>query len=293
MIKQSFNLLRLAIKSSNKSKFIGLLATVIVFELFEIFIIFKLNGVRGDLYQAIQDYKPELIWLAIEKFVGYAFVLVFSGGYLGFFINRLSFFIRRGLTAHFLENGRGVAAEASLFGQRIQEDLRNFGEQSVTFWLAVFRASLKFPLFVGLVVSLTQWYVGLTLVIAVIIGTYLTGLVSRKLVVLQAEQESNEADFRSKLSTLAWARVAETFFKINKAIKVLSFTQSGLQQGFVLMPFILLLPLYIAKTIALGPFFRATDALGKVIDSLVVLIDNRQLIVGIQSTLKRIETLSE
>ncbi len=289
MLKQSFTLVTRAAKE-HKQVWLYL-ALVILLELIEIGGLYKLNIIRGDLYEAIQQYKPHQIWVAVGQFTGYAMVMVLTGGYLGWLGNRLSFAIRTGLTSFYL--GVLDTVTASNRGQRVQEDLRNFGDQSCTFWLAVFRAGLKLPIFVALIIGLTKWYIGLGVVVAVLGGTYLTKVVANRLVKLQAIQEGNEATFRQELSVFHFANITKIFHRINSQLKWLSFTQSGLGQIFVLLPFMLLLPLYISKELNLGTFFRAVDALGKVIDSLSVLIDNRQILVNIQSTLARLQDLDK
>jgi hypothetical protein len=87
--------------------------------------------------------------------------------------------------------------------------------------------------------------------------------------------------------------VRDKFDEVNKAFKYLSFTQSGLSQVFVLLPFILLMPLYISKTITMGAFFQSVNALGKIVDSLSVIIDNRTLLVNIETCLLRIKFFTE
>lgn len=287
MLRQSYKLLRRSMKYDTSIwKYIIL---VVGIELLEIAGLFKLNMIKGDLYKAMESYQIPAIWTAIAMFCFIAGLLVITGGYLGFLGNRLSFKIRTGLTHYFIEHQ--PRTEVSNFEQRVQEDLKRFGELSVEFWIAIFRASVKLPVFLGVIITLTQWYTGLGIVMAVVGGTYLTKVVAARLAVLQAVQETNEAEFRKDLRLVIYAAIEKQFHKINQRLKYLSFTQSGLGQAFVLLPFIALLPMYISKALDLGGFFRGVDALSRVIASLTVLIDNRQLLVNIQTVLQRVSTL--
>ena len=284
---------------NNKSnwKWLGI---TIALELCVITLLYFLNQQYGFLYQGIQDYNTKLIWKSVATFAGLAGVLVVFAGYTTFFANKLAFGIREGLTNFYSDKlfTTDTLQDIPNVGQRLQEDIRNFGRFSVEFWLSIFKAVIKLPLFLGVIIGLTQWWVGVIVLIAVILGTLATKIVSNKLIKYQVIQESNEAEFRRALQqhqnpeTLAtFASIKQFFLVINTQIKKLNFLQSGLGQTFVLMPFIILLPLYISKTITMGAFFQSVNALAKVIDSLTILIDNRMLIADVQTTVERMRVL--
>lgn len=288
MFKESFNLFKIAFKNNTDNNKFFLIAFIL--EVLSIAGLYLLNQVYGELYQAIQEYNQSSIYSAIFQFSAIAMLLVLINGYMGFYLNKLAFSLRVGLTNYFLVQKESIF-NVSNVEQRIQEDLKRFGEGSVEFWFAVFRSLVKVPLFLGVIITLTQWYVGLIIFVAVVIGTVATKKVSNLLVILQAEQETNEANFRKNLSLVNYEQIKFCFVAINKQIKKLSFVQSGFGQGFALLPFIVLMPLYISKAITMGAFFQAVNALGKVIDSLSVLIDNRQLMVNIGTALNRVNKL--
>lgn len=293
MFTQSFNLFKTAFKYEKSNKR-NLIITVFL-EVLAITLLYFLNQKYGTLYEGIQTYNTHLIWRSILEFAGIAGVLVVIGGFITFFTNKLAFSLREGLTAYF-HNQLSELRRVENVEQRIQEDLRNFGQKSCELWFAVFRSAIKLPLFLGVIVTLTHWWVGFVILIAVVGGTVATKLLAKKLIDLQATQESNEATFRKNLiegkgHLTQFQLITKYFHLINTQIKKLSFLQSGLGQTFVLLPMILLLPLYIAQTINMGVLMQSANALGKVIDSLTVLIDNRGLIVNISTCLKRMETL--
>jgi ABC-type uncharacterized transport system fused permease/ATPase subunit len=293
MFKQSFALFCTAFKfeKSNKKNLI----ITIALEILAITLLYFLNQKYGTLYVGIQTYNTYLIWRSIAEFAGIAGVLIIVGGFITYYSNKLAFSIREGLTTYF-HNQLDELRRVENVEQRIQEDLRNFGQKSCELWFAVFRSAVKLPLFLGVIVALTQWWVGLVILAAVVGGTLATKLLARKLIDLQAIQESNEATFRKNLISgeghqTQFQVIVKYFHLINTQVKKLSFLQSGLGQTFVLLPMILLLPLYIVKAIDMGVLMQSANALGKVIDSLTVLIDQRQLIVNISTCLKRMETL--
>jgi len=295
MFKQSFQLFRTAFKLEKSTRIH--LAITLVLEFLAIGLLYVLNQKYGTLYEGIQGYNTALITRSIIEFASLAGVLVIVGGFITFYTNKLAFSIREGLTKYF-HTQLNKLRQVENVEQRVQEDLKHFGEYSCDLWLAVMRSLIKLPIFLGVIVTLTQWWVGIVIFIAVVAGTLATKLLAKKLIHLQSIQESNEATFRKGLihdtpkKHAFHFRVLKRFFNLtNTQVKKLSFLQKGLGQTFVLLPMILLLPLYLAKTIDMGGLMQSANALGKVIDSLTVLIDERQLIVNISTCLKRMETL--
>ncbi len=290
MLKQSYHLFKLAIVANKKPVLLNFSIAVFL-EVTSVGLLYWLNKQYGTLYQAIQQYDTTGIWHSINMFTILAMILVIVNGYLGYFIAKLAFDIRTGLTRFFLNLDRLPAHDN--IEQRVQEDLKRFGESACEFWFAVLKSMLYLPVFLGVIVTLTEWYVGLLVFAAVAVGTWLTKLVANRLVKEQAIQENNEANFRKDLTLDNYEIISVKFFTINKIFKYLSFTQSGLGQAFALLPFILLMPLYISKAITMGAFFQAVNALGKIIDSLSILIDSRQVIVQIETCLHRLRFLTE
>lgn len=291
MFSQSLKLFRIAFRNESTCKTNFVIALTL--ELVSIALLYYLNQSIGSLYDGIQSYKADVIYKAMFLFAGLAGGLVLVQGWGGYFTNRLAFAIRTGLNTYFTTKFVNLASIDNI-EQRIQEDLRNFGERSCEFWGAIISSLLKLPLFVGVVVSLTQWWVGLILILSVLLGTLATKVLAKKLIALQAEQESNEANYRKTVKNgvfAAFKHIQYSFNLINNQVKKLSFLQGGLSQTFVLLPFFILIPMYLSKKIAMGVLMQASRAMGEVIDSLTVLITQRQLIVNISTCLVRMETL--
>lgn len=296
MLKQSLTLFKRAFNECKTAK-INLIL-VLILEALSITGLYFLNKQYGLIYQGIQDYNIPMIWKGVGLFSAIAGLLVVVGGVLTYYTNKLAFDIRTGLTVYYFNQFLKLHSYQNI-EQRIQEDLKNFGERSCEFWLAVLRSAVKLPIFMGVIITLTQWWVGVVILIAVVLGTLATKLLAKKVIELQAEQETNEANFRLEIpknrrfAMMIFDQITTMFNAINKQVKKLSFLQYGLGQTFVLLPFIILLPLYISKAVTMGGFMQSVNALSKVIDSLTVLIDNRMMIVNISTCLKRLEKLDE
>ena len=280
MIKTAF--------ANNKSCY-KFFAVTVLLQLISIAAIYYLNQLYGDIYNGLQNYDSSLVWMGIGKFSAVAMFLVVNNGYLAKLINRLAFEVREGLTI-FYSNKAPIDIEN--YSQRIQEDLRKYGELSTELFFAIFKAVIKLPLFIGVIFTLTNWYTALTIILVTVVGTIATMFLSKKYTQLMILQESLEANFRKNL-LIDYFKIAikPNFIKLNNEFKKLSFLTFGLGQAFVLLPFILLIPLYFSKVLTLGSFMQSVNALCKVIDSLSVLIDNRTTIANYDAVVKRIGEL--
>lgn len=260
-------------------------------------LLYFLNNVYGDLYNAIQAYKPIEAWRAVATFTGLAFIAVVLDSYKTFELNRLNMKMRTSLLTFFIKNDYTDKANNHLTThQRLQEDTFKFTEITVELAVAFFEAAIKIPLFIGVIVTLTDWKTGAIVLVSVIAGTILSKVISTKLVTARSEYESAEAILRESLKTKTlkatiYDTVLKTYDEYNKQLKKLTFVTGGLGQGFVLLPFILLLPLYFAKVLTLGSFFQSVKALDKIIQSLSVIIDNRNKITMYLTSKKRLEEL--
>lgn len=260
-------------------------------------LLYFLNNVYGDLYNAIQAYKPIEAWRAVATFCGLAGIAVILDSYKTFELNKLTMNMRTSLLSFLVKNDyTDKANNHETTHQRLQDDTFKFTEITVELAVAFFEAAIKVPLFIGVIVTLTDWKTGLIVLISVVAGTILSKVISTKLVTARSDYESSEAKLRESLKTktlkaTVYDAVLATYDEYNKQLKKLTFVTGMLGQTFVLLPFILLLPLYFAKVLTLGAFFQSVKALDKIIQSLSVIIDNRNKITMYLTSKKRLEEL--
>lgn len=260
-------------------------------------LLYFLNNVYGDLYNAIQAYKPIEAWRAVATFTGLAFLAVVLDSYKTFELNKLTMNMRTSLLTFLIKNEYTDPNNIhQTTHQRLQEDTFKYTEITVELAVAFFEAAIKIPLFIGVIVTLTDWKTGAIVLVSVVAGTILSKVISTKLVTARSEYESAEAILRESLKTKTlkstiYDTVLKTYDEYNKQLKKLTFVTGGLGQTFVLLPFILLLPLYFAKVLTLGSFFQSVKALDKIIQSLSVIIDNRNKITMYLTSKKRLEEL--
>lgn len=260
-------------------------------------LLYFLNNVYGELYNAIQAYNAKEAWRAVATFCGLAGLAVILDSYKTFELNKLTMNMRTSLLSFLTKNDyTDKANNHETTHQRLQDDTFKFTEITVELAVAFFEAAIKVPLFIGVIVTLTDWKTGAIVLVSVIAGTILSKIVSTKLVTARSDYESAESKLRDSLKTKSfkeeiYCAVLTTYAEYNKQLKKLTFVTGGLGQTFVLLPFILLLPLYFAKALTLGSFFQSVKALDKIIQSLSVIIDNRNKITIYLTSKKRLEEL--
>jgi ABC-type uncharacterized transport system fused permease/ATPase subunit len=257
-------------------------------------ILYFLNQIYGSLYDAIQNYKEQAAWAAVASFCALAGIGVLVDSLKTFELNKLVMKMRTRLITS-LVNTTHPTDET--YNQRIQEDTYKLTEVTVELGTAFLEAALKIPLFIGVIVTLTNWWTGAIVLVAVVTGTILTKVISTGLVKARSDYESSEAILRRSVGIedkfwKSYDNVLVTFKEFNQQLKKLTLLTGGLGQTFVLLPFILLLPLYFSKVLTLGAFFQSVKALDKIIQSLSVIIDNRNKITMYLTAKQRLESIS-
>lgn len=265
--------------------------------LLQIGMLYYLNTIYGELYNAIQNYQEKAAWNAVAAFSGIAGLLVLVEALKTFEINKLQFTMRTCLLSFLLKNDYKDKTNSNfVLSQRIQEDSAKYTEVLVELSVAFFEALVRIPLFISVIMTLTSVWTGVIILISIVLGTILTKIVGKKLVIVRSEYETAEALFRNEINTeftlkKYYELVKQTYSKYNEELKKLTFTVGGLNQVFVLLPFVVLMPLYFSKALTLGSFLQSSRALDKIIQSLSVIIDQRQNITKYYTAKKRLEEL--
>jgi putative ATP-binding cassette transporter len=261
---------------------------------------YYINQIYGRLYNGIQTYNLHEVYVSVGLFCALAAVAVVLDAYETYELNRLFVKMRTTLINKVYKDlNVNESVDSQTIPQRIQEDTIKFCSTSIDLGTAFFKAAIKIPLFIGVITTLSNWWTGLIVFVAVVLGTFATKWISKTLVTARSDYESSEALLRNKFNNTysfpqnIYNTVLDTYAKYNKELKKLSLLSGALGQTFVLLPFILLLPLYFAKTLTLGSFLQSAKALDKVVSSLSVIIDNRATMTIWLTANNRLEKINE
>jgi putative ATP-binding cassette transporter len=198
--------------------------------------------------------------------------------------------------------------------QRIMEDIRSFTRTSLAFLLIIFGSLIDLVSFTGIL-----WSKSTLLVIVVLgyslIGTLLTVLIGRRLVALNFNQLRYEADFRYSLvhvrdnaESIAFyqgekpevAHIGERFRSVlgnfNLLIgwqRNLSFFTTAYSYLPVVLPFLVLFPLYFKGKIQYGDMVQANFAFTQVYAALSLIVSQIEQITNFAAGIKRLSTFAD
>jgi len=204
--------------------------------------------------------------------------------------------------------------------QRISEDVNWFTEKTLALSVGFFENLVSVVSFVILLWALSTevmfWGVevpGSLVWIALfyaLLGTYLTHLIGRRLIVLNYHKQRLEAEFRLALirvrensESIAFYRgearetkninavfssLLNNFSNIIDVTKRVTFAVSSLNQANLVFPLIIAAPAYFAGRIPLGGVFQTANALNKVVESLSWFIENYINLADYSATIERL-----
>ena len=262
-----------------------------------------MSYIGRDFMTALQTKDSPLFYWKLAEYL-MAFVIatpiVVSYSYTE---QRLSLLWRRWLSHHILARYFSDRAyyKLNLRGdidnpdQRIEEDVRSFCAQSLTFCLIFFNSTVQLFLYVYVLWSIS----GALLVAAVaysIIGSVVTYFLGRPLIGLNFAQLKKEADYRYKLinvrdsaeSIAFYGREAREFTRTRQRLKAalsnllqvvnwnrnLQFFTTGYNYILTILPTVFVAPLFFAGQIEFGSVIQAGAAFGFVINALSIVVNH-------------------
>ena len=179
--------------------------------------------------------------------------------------------------------------------QRIEEDVRSFCGQSLTFCLIFFNSTVQLLLYVYVLGSIS-----VSLLVAAVayalIGSIVTYFLGRPLIGLNFAQLRKEADYRYKLinvrdsaeSIAFYGREAREFTRTRQRLKSalnnllqvinwnrnLQFFTTGYNYILTILPTVFVAPLFFAGQIEFGSVIQAGAAFGFVINALSIVVNH-------------------
>ena len=262
-----------------------------------------MSYIGRDFMTALQTKdSPLFYWKLAEYLVAFVIAtpIVVSYSYTE---QRLSLLWRRWLSHHILARYFSDRAyyKLNLRGdidnpdQRIEEDVRSFCAQSLTFCLIFFNSTVQLLLYVYVLGSIS----GALLIAAVvysIIGSVVTYYLGRPLIGLNFAQLKKEADYRYKLinvrdsaeSIAFYGREAREFTRTRQRLKSalnnllqvvnwnrnLQFFTTGYNYILTVLPTVFVAPLFFAGQIEFGSVIQAGAAFGFVINALSIVVNH-------------------
>lgn len=315
----------------------ALLAAVITMELGIVAINVLFNQWTNRFYNAMQEYQwdtfiSELLWFCMLAAI-YIVLAVYQ-----LFLNQwLQIRWRRWMTGRYLAGWLDAANHyrMQLVGdaadnpdQRIAEDIQMFVERTLNLSIQFLSAVVTLGSFVVILWQLSspaplhlfggQWtipgYLVWAAIIYAILGTWLTHLVGRALILLNFNQQRYEADFRFNLVRVRenaeqialmggepaerdrlldrFGFVVRNWRLIMTRTKWLTGFTASYSQFSLVFPFIVVSPAYFAKTIPFGALIQTASAFGSVQNALSIIVTQYRTIAEWRAVIERLSGFS-
>lgn len=218
---------------------------------------------RQWFWQAVQDKQYHLFWIYIMQFSGAALALCLISGYSSYFINRLSNLYRSEMTHSALEH---LEPDLENYNQRIQEDCKIYPQLSIGLIRLFLSAIVQIGFFLFVICqSLPFWYCLVPIAYS-IIGTLFASRVAKPLVKLNYDVQNLEASFRNDLTIVRYLPTSALNVVMFKVLKRLTMFQSFYNQITVIVPYLLLSPLYFTGGMHFGVFMQVSSTFNSVTD---------------------------
>ncbi len=276
------------------------------------------NTFNKDFFNALQNFDKAALINSLLHFSVIVVVFVCAYGYAFYFNGLLSVRWRRWLTENclkkWLDNHTHYHMQLKHNSvdnpdQRISEDLEQFPELTLSVFSMLFRSSLTLISFgyilwnlsgslsipVGAHHIVIPGYLFWGSLLYTVLGTWIVGLIGKKLAGLDYQQQRFNADFRFSLARmretgeqialyqgesaelnkfdLLFGRIFNNYTTLLRLRKRLMFFTNGYDVASLVFGIFLAVPLYLQKKIQLGGMMQISSAFGQVIGAFSVLIN--------------------
>jgi putative ATP-binding cassette transporter len=283
---------------------------------------FVMSYIGRDFMTALQTKdSPLFYWKLSEYLMAFVIATPISVFYT-YTENRLGLLWRRWLSHHILARYFSERAyyRLNLRGdidnpdQRIEEDVRSFCAQSLTFCLIVFNSSVQLLLYVYVLGSISVALL-IAAVAYALIGSVVSYFLGRPLIGLNFTQLQKEADYRYKLinvrdsaeSIAFYGREAREFTRTRQRLKSalnnllqvinwnrnLQFFTTGYNYLLTILPTVFVAPLFFAGQIEFGVVIQAGAAFGVVINALSIVVNHFSNLSFFAAVINRLSTFWE
>lgn len=198
--------------------------------------------------------------------------------------------------------------------QRITEDVRNFSAITLSFALLILNSMVTLIAFIGVIYSISAQLL-IVLVLYAFFGTLITGLIGKRLVSIFYNQYQKEADLRYGLVRVRDNSESIAFFRgeprerldlmgrLGSLVKNtteligwnrnLAFFTSGYNYVALVLPIIVVAPLYFRREVEFGVITQATGAFAQVLASFSLIITQFERLSSYSAGVVRIGGLWE
>ncbi len=265
----------------------------------------------------ISKKNVDMFWFYMTRYLGYLALAVFVDVNYRWAEQSLGLLWREWLAQHLIKRYFNNRAYYRLRGsenidnpdQRISEDVRNFASDSLSYALIVLNSILTAGAFLGVLWKIS----GNLLIVATIyavVGTFICVRIGRRLVRMHYDRYQKEADFRYGLVRVRDNAESIAFYRGEKREHLdlvkrlgsvvsnmkfiiawnrrLGYFRNGYNNAALLIPIVIVAPLFMDGKIELGKVTQSMDAFAQVLGALTLITSNFE---GLSSYLAGVQRL--
>lgn len=172
--------------------------------------------------------------------------------------------------------------------QRIQEDCMSYPDLVLNLGLGAAKSALYLIVFIVSLLLSFSWWLLIFLIGYSIIGTVITHYIARPLISLNYHQQRIEATYRNDLTVDNFSDCIIIMLGLAKKQKHLTYFQQFYSQLGIVLPVLLIAPLYFNSTMTLGQLMRFNSLSSTILDNMSYGISNFGSINKLLSCRKRL-----
>lgn len=271
---------------------------VIFITLFHILLNTIFTSWYGKFNDALSQKKTysELIFLLSQFFIIASIYIVTHSEKTFVFNNlvmntRIDMYNKFGLTV--LQN-----KSQSVPCQRLSIDLGAIAKMYFSFLNSVLNVLVSLPIYSFMLFKIANANVAIVCILYAFFGTLISKKISHGLIEIDYDQESLEGHLRKELVkesekdesfTLPnMDSVYGNFKLLNAKERKISYFTNMYNQFAVILPYILLLSMYLSNKISFGTFMQTASLFRYVVNDMSFLVNNREFLISIKATYKRV-----
>lgn len=226
---------------------------------------------REPFWNAVQTKNlSQFIWY-IGYFTIAASIICYVSGKNQFLQSNTALYYRNKLTNKALKMPSNIVEGQ---GQRIQEDCYNYPWYSISLFLGFAKNIIMLFTYLTILVYQLGFYYLLFPIAYAIIGTYIASKLAKPLINLNYLHQVVEAKFRQVLTKMNYIKAHRNCYDLFKTTKNLSYFQYFYNQITVIIPYLILAPLYFGTTLTLGIFMQCASSMNSIIDCMSYFINS-------------------
>lgn len=251
---------------------------------------------REHFWNSISNKDSHDFLFQVGLFLGLALIYCVVSGLSGYLLNLTSIEWRKQLNCKAL---RLTDYNFANVEQRIQEDCKLYPELVLNLIFGSLKSGIYIVVFsVLLLLDFSWWILGI-LVLYSIIGTTIAHKIAAKLLILNYNSQNAEATYRKNFITYdltisphsMFGECIKLMFSIAKKQKHLNYFQSFYNQLVVVVPILLIAPLYFTTGMTLGMLMRFNSTAMTIVDNASYGINSYGIINNMRASRNRLKEI--